>query len=170
LLRAALLVIGGVMLAAAAIGALAGCRLAVIIPLAVWGAILAGGLLVERWRYQGLTDDRLGRNWQATPERFVDPETGAAGHGVFQPGDWRAALRRRCRATARVPELTRRCRFSRDGAVAPAVPPCIRFERRAASPRNARPRRPSTNLASLSAGASPNTRSFLPSPDNPLTK
>src|SRR6516165_4362407 len=114
------------MLAAAAIGALAGCRLAVIIPLAVWGAILAGGLLVERWRYQGLTDDRLGCNWQATPERFVDPETGRLVTMFFQPGDWRAALRRRCRASARVPELTRRCRFSRDGAVAPAAPPCIR--------------------------------------------
>ena len=85
MLRAALLVIGGVMLAAAAIGALAGCRLAVFIPLAVWGAILAGGLLVERWRYQGLTDDRLGRNWQATPERFVDPETGRLVTVFFNP-------------------------------------------------------------------------------------
>ena len=85
MLRAALLVIGGVMLAAAAIGALAGCRLAVIIPLAVWGAILDGGLLVERWRYQGLTDDRLGRNWQATPERFVDPETGRLVTVFFNP-------------------------------------------------------------------------------------
>jgi hypothetical protein len=85
LLRAALLVIGGVMLAAAAIGVLAGCRLAVIIPLAVCGAILAGSLLVERWRYQGLTDDRLGRNWQATAERFVDPETGRLVTVFFNP-------------------------------------------------------------------------------------
>jgi hypothetical protein len=85
LLRAALLVIGGVMLAAAAIGALAGCRLAAIIPLAVCGPILAGGVLVERWRYQGLTDDRPGRNWQATPERFVDPETGRLVTVFFNP-------------------------------------------------------------------------------------
>ena len=85
MLRAALLVIGGVMLAAAAIGALAGCRLAVMIPLAVWGAILAGGLLVERWRYQALTDARPGRNWQATPERFVDPETGRLVTVFFNP-------------------------------------------------------------------------------------
>jgi hypothetical protein len=85
LLRAALLVIGGVMLAAAAIGALAGCRLAVTIPPAVWGAILAGGVLVERWRYQTLTDARPGRHWQATPERFVDPETGRLVTVFFNP-------------------------------------------------------------------------------------
>jgi len=76
LLRAGLLVFGGIMLAAAAFGALFGCRLGAVIPLALWGAILAGGVLIERWRYQPLTDDRPGRDWQATPERFVDPETG----------------------------------------------------------------------------------------------
>jgi hypothetical protein len=85
LLRAALLAIGGVMLAGAAIGALAGCRLAAIIPLAVWGAILAGGVLVERWRYQRLTDNRPGRDWHATPERFVDPETGRLVTVFFNP-------------------------------------------------------------------------------------
>ena len=84
-MRAALLAIGGVMLAAAAIGALAGYPLAGIVPLAVWGAILVGGALVERWRYQGLTDDRPGRNWQATPERFVDPETGRLVTVFFNP-------------------------------------------------------------------------------------
>ena len=85
MLRAALLVIGGVMLAAAAIAALAGCRLAVIIPLAVWGAILAGGVLIERWRYQALANDRPGCYWQATPERFVDPETGRLVTVFFNP-------------------------------------------------------------------------------------
>jgi hypothetical protein len=85
LLRAALLVIGGVTLAAAAIGALASCRLAVMIPLAVWGAILAGGVLVERWRYQALTDARPDPHWQATPERFVDPETGRLVTVFFNP-------------------------------------------------------------------------------------
>jgi hypothetical protein len=85
LLRTTLLVIGGVMLAAAATGALAGCRLAAMIPLAVWGVILAGGVLVERWRYQALADDRPGRDWQATPERFVDPETGRLVTVFFNP-------------------------------------------------------------------------------------
>jgi hypothetical protein len=85
LLRAALLVIGGVMLAATAFGALTGWRLGAIIPLALWGAILAGGVLVERWRYQLLADDRPGRDWQATPERFVDPESGRLVTVFFNP-------------------------------------------------------------------------------------
>jgi len=85
LLRAALLVIGGVMLAAAAFGALTGWRLGAIIPLALWGAILAGGVLVERWRYQLLADDRPRRDWQATPERFVDPESGRLVTVFFNP-------------------------------------------------------------------------------------
>ena len=76
MLRAGLLVFGCVMLAAAALAALAGCRPAATIPLAVWGAIFAGGVLIERWRYKRLSDDRPGRGWQATTERFVDPETG----------------------------------------------------------------------------------------------
>jgi hypothetical protein len=50
MLGAAMLVIGGIMLAIATFGALACWRLSAIIPLAVWGAILAGGILVERWR------------------------------------------------------------------------------------------------------------------------
>ena len=75
LLRISVLVFGGIMLAAAAFGAIAGWRLAAVIPLAVWGAICAGGLLFERWRYQPLAHGRPDHGWQATPERFVDPET-----------------------------------------------------------------------------------------------
>jgi hypothetical protein len=76
LLRAGVLVFGGVLLLAAALGALAGCRPAATIPLAIWGVIFAGGVLIERWRYKRLSADRPGRGWQATTERFVDPETG----------------------------------------------------------------------------------------------
>lgn len=76
MLRATLLVIGGGMLAAAAFGALAAWRLSAIIPLAVWGAIFAGGVLVERWRYRPLSDDWPGGGWHAIQERFVDPESG----------------------------------------------------------------------------------------------
>jgi hypothetical protein len=85
LLRAALLVIGGVMPAGAAIGAVAGCRPAAIIPLAVWGAIFAGGVIIERWRYRPLSEDRPGRDWQATTERFVDPESGRLVTVFFNP-------------------------------------------------------------------------------------
>jgi hypothetical protein len=86
LLRIALLLLGGIMLAAAALCALAGCRLAATIPLAVWGAIFAGGVLIERWRYQTLSDGRPGRGWHATPERFVDPETGRLVTVFLNPG------------------------------------------------------------------------------------
>ena len=85
MLRAGLLVFGGIMLAAAAFGALFGCRLAAIISLALWGAILAGGVLVERWRYQLLADNGPGRDWVATPERFVDAETGRLVTVFFNP-------------------------------------------------------------------------------------
>ena len=76
MLRVGVLVFGGIMLAAAALCALAGCRPAATIPLAVWGTIFAGGVLIERWRYRPLADRRPDCDWQATPERFVDPETG----------------------------------------------------------------------------------------------
>jgi hypothetical protein len=85
LLRVGLLVFGSIMLAGAAIGALACWRLSATIPLVVWGTILAGGVLVERRRYPALTDDRPGRDWQATPERFVDPESGRLVTVFFNP-------------------------------------------------------------------------------------
>ena len=42
---ARLLVFGGIILAAAAFGGLFACRLAAMMPLALWGAVLSGGLL-----------------------------------------------------------------------------------------------------------------------------
>jgi hypothetical protein len=68
LLRAVLLVFGGIMLA-------------------VWGAIFAVSVrvLVERWRYKPLANDRPGRDWQMTPERFVDPESGRLVTVFFNP-------------------------------------------------------------------------------------
>jgi hypothetical protein len=33
-------------------------------------------VLIERGRYQPLSDGSPGRGWRATTERFVDPETG----------------------------------------------------------------------------------------------
>ena len=79
MLRAGLLVFGGVMLAAAAFGALFGCRLAAMIPLALWGAIMAGGVLVERWRYQLLADNRPGRDCHTGA--FCRSRDRPAGHG-----------------------------------------------------------------------------------------
>ena len=85
MLRAAVLAAGAGMLAAAAVGALACWRGATIFTLAAWGAILIGGVLIERWRYRPLTADRPGPDWQATPERFVDPESGRRVTVFFNP-------------------------------------------------------------------------------------
>ena len=85
MLRAALLVIGGAMLAAATFGALACWRLSAMIPLAVWGAILAGSVLVERWRYKPVTTRRPGPEWVSTNERFIDPESGETVTVYYQP-------------------------------------------------------------------------------------
>jgi hypothetical protein len=85
MLRAALVVIGGIMLAAAAFGGLTRWQLSAVIPLAVWGVILAGGVLFERWRYRPLNADQPGRDWHATPERFVDPESGRLVTVFFNP-------------------------------------------------------------------------------------
>ena len=85
MLRAAVLAAGGGMLAAATVGALFCWRGSTIFTFAAWGAILAGGVLIERWRYRPLTADPPGPDWQATPERFVDPESGRLVTVFFNP-------------------------------------------------------------------------------------
>jgi hypothetical protein len=44
-------------------------------PMAAWGLVLLLAVIFERWRYQK-KDDAAGGEWQATDERFIDPETG----------------------------------------------------------------------------------------------
>jgi hypothetical protein len=44
-------------------------------PMVMWGVILLAVMLFERWRY-GHTATARGEEWQATDERFIDPETG----------------------------------------------------------------------------------------------
>jgi membrane protein implicated in regulation of membrane protease activity len=44
--------------------------------LALPGLLLVAAVAVERWRYRAVDRDRPGPDWQATGERFVDPETG----------------------------------------------------------------------------------------------
>jgi hypothetical protein len=85
LLRAGLLVFSAILLIAAAIGAITGCRPATMFPPAVLGVICAGGVLIERWRYRPLTDDHPGQGWQATRERFIDPESGRLVTVFFNP-------------------------------------------------------------------------------------
>jgi len=74
-LRAALYTIGGCCLAAGLLPILI-VHYWGTIGLVLFGLVLLGGLLVERWRYQDLSGARPGPDWQATGERFVDPESG----------------------------------------------------------------------------------------------
>jgi hypothetical protein len=73
--RAALYVIGGLLVVGGIALAVIGCFPAAA-GVAGWGVILIIGLLIERWRYKPLAEQRPGPEWTATDERFVDPETG----------------------------------------------------------------------------------------------
>jgi hypothetical protein len=74
-LRVALYIVGGVCLVLGLMLAEWGVTGPAIIVF-VWGVLLFIGLAFERWRYKPLRDERLGPQWSATDERFVDPETG----------------------------------------------------------------------------------------------
>jgi hypothetical protein len=74
-LRLGLGVLNGALLLIAVFLALAGV-VGPAIYAASLGTLLFIGLVFERWRYKPLTGARLGRDWIATGERFVDPETG----------------------------------------------------------------------------------------------
>jgi hypothetical protein len=50
-----------------------------------WGAIIAGGILFERFRYKPLEVQRPGPGWERTTERFVDDETGSPVTVYIQP-------------------------------------------------------------------------------------
>jgi hypothetical protein len=50
-----------------------------------WGAIIAGGILFERFRYKPLETQRPGPGWERTTERFVDDETGNPVTVYIQP-------------------------------------------------------------------------------------
>jgi hypothetical protein len=84
-LRIALFVICGILLAIAGLLAVTGCALGVTLRLAVPGLFLLFGLVVERWRYKRLTSRRPGPDWMPTNERFVDPESGNLVTVFYQP-------------------------------------------------------------------------------------
>jgi hypothetical protein len=44
--------------------------------LLIWGAILLGAVVYERFRYKPLEPNRPGPGWERTSERFVDAESG----------------------------------------------------------------------------------------------
>ena len=77
-------IIGGLFAAAALFLAVFRCFPAAGM-LAVWAAIFLIGLAIERWRYKPLAAGAPGAGWQATGERFVDPETGKLVTVYFHP-------------------------------------------------------------------------------------
>lgn len=83
-LRAALYVVGGVA-AAGAVALAAFGYWPPTIGLGVWAVLLIGGLWIERWRYKPLSSKPPEPGWEATGERFVDPETGRRVTVYFQP-------------------------------------------------------------------------------------
>ena len=84
-LRAALFVVCGILLAIAGLLAVSGCALGVTLRLAVPGLLLLFGLVVEPWRYKRLSSRRPGPDWVPTNERFVDPESGNLVTVFYQP-------------------------------------------------------------------------------------
>ena len=83
-LRIVVGVLGGLFAAAAVLLAALRCFPAATM-LAVWAAICLIGLAVERWRYKPLGERPPGPAWQATGERFIDPETGKLVDVYFDP-------------------------------------------------------------------------------------
>ena len=74
MLRAALLIIGGVTLAIGVFGIVCGGGFGW--PILTWGLVLTVGVLYERFRYKPLSRTVPGPEWEKTTERFVDDETG----------------------------------------------------------------------------------------------
>lgn len=85
LLRPALLAIGAVLLAVAVVSGTIGCVPGLTVGTAFPGVLLIGAVLIERWRYQPLRNERPGPDWVATGEGFVDPETGKLVTVFYKP-------------------------------------------------------------------------------------
>ena len=54
-------------------------------PLAIWGGLMVLAVLLERWRYKAAQATTLDAEWQATEERFVDPESGQPLQVFYKP-------------------------------------------------------------------------------------
>lgn len=55
-----------------------------LLPLVFWSGGMALAVLLERWRYRRRTAAAEGP-WEATGERFVDPESGQAMQVLYNP-------------------------------------------------------------------------------------
>jgi len=81
-LRAFLLVVSLLLVAIGLWPCMAGAR--PLYPPLIWGGVLCVATLLERWRYRG-QPGREGAIWEATDERFIDPETGKLMQVYYQP-------------------------------------------------------------------------------------
>jgi hypothetical protein len=84
-LRIALFLTCGMLLAAAGCSAIAGCDLGLVLRLVIPGLVLLFGLAVERWRYKPVTGRPPGADRVTTNEWFVDPESGKFVSVFYQP-------------------------------------------------------------------------------------
>jgi hypothetical protein len=85
MLRRTLLAAGAIALVLAAAATLFGAPFPLVLWLAVLGAALVGGILLERGRYKPAAPDRPGPDWVATDERFVDPQSGEEVTVFYRP-------------------------------------------------------------------------------------
>ena len=51
----------------------------------IWGGLMLLAVLLERWRYKAAQGTALDAEWQATEERFVDPESGQSLRVFYKP-------------------------------------------------------------------------------------
>jgi hypothetical protein len=85
MLRAVVLALGFAALGSALLAALCQAPLPLILWLAIVGVALVGGILFERGRYKPSATRHPGPDWQATGERFIDPESGKSVTVYYQP-------------------------------------------------------------------------------------
>jgi len=83
-LRAIVLGLGGIAVAAGALLIAAGAR-GPGINLVCIGSVIVLGTVFERWRYRNSTPP-TGARWERTGERFVDPTTGDTMEVYYDPG------------------------------------------------------------------------------------
>jgi hypothetical protein len=83
MLRTVLLVIALATCAISGAATLAGQQ--GLLPLVFWSGVIALAVLLERWRYRRRAAAGEGGPWEATGERFVDPESGRTLQVLYNP-------------------------------------------------------------------------------------
>lgn len=101
MLRWALILVSGAVLAVVAALLLSGAAEPGVAVGGVWALVLLAGLVFERRRYKRVLDRAPGEGWTATDERFIDPLSGAETHVYFNA---RTGARAYVRATNPTPD------------------------------------------------------------------